>query len=52
MTSEHPRDNSAPGIGTLAPDFTLPDESSESRTLSKELGAGKPVVLFFMRGEW
>ncbi|GAB3562949.1 peroxiredoxin [Amycolatopsis endophytica] len=32
--------------GDLAPDFTLPDERGESRTLSDFLGAG-PVVLFF-----
>ncbi len=32
--------------GDLAPDFTLPDQDSEARTLTELLSAG-PVVLFF-----
>jgi thioredoxin-dependent peroxiredoxin len=32
--------------GELAPDFTLPDETGEQRTLSEFLASG-PVVLFF-----
>lgn len=34
------------GIGDIAPDFTLPDQTGTDRTLS-DLLAGGPVVLFF-----
>jgi peroxiredoxin len=50
--SEHPREQTAPAVGAMAPDFALPDESGKRRTLSEELRAGKPIVLVFMRGEW
>jgi len=50
--TEHPRERSAPSIGARAPLFTLPDESNQPHSLVEELRAGKPVVLFFMRGEW
>ncbi len=33
-------------VGSLAPDFTIPDENNQPVTLSKELGQG-PVVLNF-----
>ncbi len=49
---EHPREQSAPAIGTIAPLFALPDENNQTHLLADELRAGKPVVLFFMRGEW
>ncbi len=52
ISVSHPRDDVAPTIGTPAPDFTLPDSSGKLRSLSEELRAGKPIVLFFMRGEW
>ncbi len=51
-TTEHPREQSAPAIGTIAPPFTLPDEKNQFHSLAEELCAGKPIVLFFMRGEW
>jgi len=51
-TTDHPREQSAPAIGTPAPLFTLPDENNQPHSLADELRAGKPVVLFFMRGEW
>lgn len=50
--SRHPREDTAPALGAPAPDFTLPDEAGMLHTLSKELQNGKPIVLFFMRGEW
>ncbi len=50
--AEHPREQSAPQIGEPAPDFALPDERGQRHALVEELGRGKPVVLFFMRGEW
>jgi peroxiredoxin len=49
---QHPCEQSAPEVGEPAPDFTLPDESGALRALSHELREGKPIVLFFMRGEW
>lgn len=51
-SDRHPREQTAPAIGAMAPDFTRPDELGEPRTLSQELRAGKPIVLVFMRGEW
>lgn len=48
----HPREQSAPCIGARAPLFTLPDENNQPHSLVDELRAGKPIVLFFMRGEW
>ncbi len=49
---EHPSARSAPQIGALAPSFTLLDENQRLRSLEEELRAGKPILLFFMRGEW
>jgi peroxiredoxin len=49
---EHPSARSAPQVGALAPSFTLPDENQRQHSLEEELRAGKPIVLFFMRGEW
>ncbi|MBI3742068.1 MAG: redoxin domain-containing protein [Chloroflexi bacterium] len=49
---EHPREQSAAQIGAVAPDFTLPDENNRAHNLAAELRAGKPIILFFMRGEW
>ena len=51
-TIEHPREQSALVIGAHAPLFTLLDENNQPRSLANELRAGKPIVLFFMRGEW
>ena len=34
-----------PEPGTPAPDFSLPDDTGQTRTLSEFLG--KPIVLFF-----
>ncbi len=50
--TEHPSEKSAPAVGARAPDFTLVDQDGKPHTLSGELRAGKPLVLFFMRGEW
>ncbi|CAH2604603.1 Redoxin domain-containing protein [Rhodovastum atsumiense] len=41
----------APGPGTPAPDFILPDQDGREVSLSRELGRG-PVVLTFFRGGW
>lgn len=49
---EHPREQSAPQVGGRAPHFTLPDENNQPHSLAEALRAGKPIVLFFMRGEW
>jgi cytochrome oxidase Cu insertion factor (SCO1/SenC/PrrC family) len=38
-------------VGSLAPDFTLPDERSKPVTLSDYRGR-KSVVLVFYRGYW
>jgi len=38
-------------VGSKAPDFTLPDASGSTVTLSKELKEG-PVILMFYRGAW
>ena len=51
-STEHPSERSAPRIGALAPRFTLLDENQHQHSLEEELRAGKPIVLFFMRGEW
>lgn len=51
-TTEHSREQSAPIVGAIAPIFTLPDEKNQPHSLADELRAGKPIVLFFMRGEW
>ncbi len=50
--TEHPSEQSAPQVGERAPLFTLPDENNRPHSLAEELRAGKPIVLFFMRGEW
>jgi peroxiredoxin len=50
--TEHPSEFTAPPVGGMAPDFTLPDETGKAHTLSEELEKGKPVALLFMRGEW
>ncbi|KJD44619.1 peroxiredoxin-like family protein [Paenibacillus terrae] len=39
------------GIGTRAPDFSLPDYTGRTITLSEETAKG-PVVLIFYRGHW
>ena len=49
---EHPRGQSVPQVGARAPLFTLLDENNQPHSLADELRAGKPIVLFFMRGEW
>jgi peroxiredoxin len=51
-STEHPSEQSAPEIGAMAPRFTLPDENHRQHSLGEELRAGKPIILFFMRGEW
>lgn len=38
-------------VGDLAPDFSLPDATGKTVTLSEELGKG-PVILDFYRGGW
>jgi peroxiredoxin len=38
-------------VGTLAPDFTLKDQSGNSFTLKKE-NTGKTVIVIFYRGQW
>ncbi|MBI5031873.1 MAG: redoxin domain-containing protein [Chloroflexi bacterium] len=50
--ARHPREQDAPQVGASAPLFTLPDEKGQPHALAEALRAGKPVVLFFMRGEW
>ncbi len=50
--AEHPRAQSAPQLGEPAPDFALPDERDQQHSLAEELTRGRPIVLFFMRGEW
>jgi cytochrome oxidase Cu insertion factor (SCO1/SenC/PrrC family) len=37
--------------GEIAPDFILPDQNGQQRTLSAERGK-RPVVLVFYRGYW
>jgi cytochrome oxidase Cu insertion factor (SCO1/SenC/PrrC family) len=39
------------GVGEIAPDFILPDQNGQQRTLSAERGK-RPVVLVFYRGYW
>lgn len=39
------------GVGDVAPDFTLQDQSGHSVTLSASRGQ-RPVVLVFYRGYW
>jgi peroxiredoxin len=51
-STEHPSERSAPQVGAIAPRFTLPDENQRPHSLEEELRGGKPIVLFFMRGEW
>ena len=48
----HPRADTAPKTGDVAPNFTLPDEVGQIHSLSEGLATGKPIVLIFMRGEW
>lgn len=48
----HPRADQALQIGAVASNFELPDERGQMHSLAQGLGAGKPVVLIFMRGEW
>ena len=40
------------GAGATAPDFTLPDQDGQARTLSAELARQRAVVLLFYRGHW
>ncbi len=51
-STEHPREQSAPQVGARAPLFALIDEKNQPQSLADALRAGKPIVLFFMRGEW
>jgi hypothetical protein len=37
-------------VGTIAPDFTLPDETGRPLTLSSL--RGQPLLLVFYRGDW
>lgn len=39
------------GVGELAPEFTLKDQSHQNVTLSSARGE-RPVVLVFYRGYW
>ncbi len=39
------------GVGSMAPDFELPDQQGYPWGLSGELEPG-PVVLIFYRGDW
>jgi cytochrome oxidase Cu insertion factor (SCO1/SenC/PrrC family) len=41
-------DSSAVAVGSIAPDFSLPDASGRVTTLSEF--RGRPVVLVFLRG--
>ena len=38
--------------GAAAPDFTMPDQEGNERTLSEFTGTGKPTVLFFYCVDW
>jgi hypothetical protein len=38
-------------VGEMAPDFVLPDQNGQKRSLSAERGK-RPVVLVFYRGHW
>ena len=40
-----------PDVGTVAPDFALPDSTGATRTLAS-LVAGRALVLVFFRGHW
>ena len=40
-----------PVVGSIAPDFALPDSTGATRTLG-ELVAERPRVLLFYRGHW
>ena len=40
-----------PEVGQVAPDFSLPDSSGSTRSLS-ELAKSGPLVLIFYRGHW
>ncbi len=40
-----------PGIGDLAPDFSVPDSNGHLTSL-QELVDQKPIVLLFYRGDW
>lgn len=42
---------SAPNVGDVAPDFTLPDANETSFHLA-EACAKQPLVLVFYRGHW
>jgi peroxiredoxin len=42
---------STPQIGSVAPDFELPDSTGTLRRLSDLVAAG-PLVLLFYRGHW
>lgn len=45
-------DNPAPpDVGSIAPDFTLPDAAGEHRSLAQRC-AERPLVLVFYRGHW
>jgi thioredoxin-dependent peroxiredoxin len=39
-------------VGVKAPDFTLPSHTDEQVSLSRLLGEGKNVVLFFYPLDW
>jgi len=45
-TTSHPREQSVPQVGAIAPIFTLRDEKNQPHSLVEELRAGKPIVLF------
>lgn len=40
-----------PVVGSIAPDFALPDSTGATRTLG-QLVAERPRVLLFYRGHW
>jgi peroxiredoxin Q/BCP len=39
--------NTLPDIGSMAPDFTLPDQDGTKQTLSNYFGKGKTILLYF-----
>lgn len=50
FSSQLPTTEKVPTVGTLAPDFSLPDQHGKTHTLSKL--RGKKVILIFYRGFW
>jgi len=41
-----------PAVGERVPDFTLPDQHGESRTLASLMGANGLVLVFYRSADW